>query len=514
MLTLESLLSWEADDPEDNIILKRIIKLISGHLPMDWKGWKIRILSKEDLLGSELDPQILNKIRFAIPTVGLARAFSPDCTSLKEKTFRDIKLKLLEWPLCVGLIIHPMSLAARVRSSAVQNELVIASIAEMKPLLKSREEANKELASQTDQSDDDISIPSTKTTSSKTKKQSRLDKLEQSQHRLQKMMEQFIKSFQPEDNSCSGSENNSISSEPSEDEENIPQLSSSSPKPWEPPAAIIDEDFDWTPTTKQQDPLIPAPKPHIAAQGTECQRLGNITFNQIRYAEVQKKLHASPVFGPLKVNPILTTYGSPSNQEHLIRMDYTLGTISHGLLLQREALANTLKDLANKHPAMKQDLKDILSADTAVKSISDDLLQYVCGRRAEIIEQRRNGFLPKEEYQLTLLSAIPPSTSHLFCEAQLTELLKQPSQQTFFRNPQKKPLQPKNFNTMYSTRQVRPTDKISKTSKTFNRPRKSIAGKTHQTYKRHFKTRNKDQDQSSSRDKSSKTHTSKRHRNI
>ena len=93
-------------------------------------------------------------------------------------------MKLLEWPLGIGLIVHPMSLAARVRGSAVQNELVLASIAEMKPLLKSREEADKELGGQVGHSDDEVSIPSTITTSGRTKKPSRLDKLEQSQFKL------------------------------------------------------------------------------------------------------------------------------------------------------------------------------------------------------------------------------------------------------------------------------------------------------------------------------------------
>ncbi|CAG4981286.1 unnamed protein product [Parnassius apollo] len=304
MRTLESLLGWETNDPEDNIVLKRIIKLIDGHLPLGWKEWKIRVLDKGDLLGNEFDPQILNKVRFAIPTVGLARAFSPECTSLKEKTYRDnIKLKLLKWPLCVGLIIHLMSLAARVRGSAVRNELIIASISDMRPLLKSREEANRELAAQSEQSEDEISVPSTRTSSSRSKEPSRLDKLEQGQRKLENMLEQFIKSFQPEDHSYSGSEKVSTSPEPSEDEENAPQLSVSSPKPCEPPTSLVNEDFDWTPTTREQEPLIPTPSQHIATQGTECQRLGNIPFYQIRYAEVQKKFHASPVFGPLKVNP-------------------------------------------------------------------------------------------------------------------------------------------------------------------------------------------------------------------
>ncbi|CAG4960433.1 unnamed protein product [Parnassius apollo] len=188
-------------------------------------------------------------------------------------------------------------------------ELIITSISDMRPLLKSREEANRELAAQSEQSEDEISVPSTRSSSSRSKKPSRLDKLEQGQRKLENMLEQFIKSFQPEDHSYSGSEKVSTSPDPSEDEKNAPQLSVSSPKPCEPSTSLVNEDFDWTPTTRQQEPLIPTPSQHIATQGTECQRLGDISFSQIRYAEVQKKLHASPVFGSLKVNPILTTYG-------------------------------------------------------------------------------------------------------------------------------------------------------------------------------------------------------------
>ncbi|CAG5038299.1 unnamed protein product [Parnassius apollo] len=124
-----------------------------------------------------------------------------------------------------------MSLAARVRSSAVQSELIIGSISDTRPLLKSREYANRELAAQFEQSEDEISVTSTRTSSSRSKKPSRLDKLEKGQRKLENMMEQFIKSFQPEDHLYTGSEKVSTAPEPSEDEENVPQLSALSPKP-------------------------------------------------------------------------------------------------------------------------------------------------------------------------------------------------------------------------------------------------------------------------------------------
>ncbi|XP_060801333.1 uncharacterized protein LOC132901969 [Amyelois transitella] len=508
MATLRSLLTWEADDPDDNVILHRIIRLVKNQLPSGWLEWKIRILTKEDLLGGELDPQVLNKIRFAIPTVGLARAFLPDRTSLSERSFRDIKVKLLEWPLCVGLIIHPMCLAARIRGSAVQNELMTAAITNMKPLLISREAANRELS---DQSEDEVSLPSARS-SAKSRKISRLEKVEKDQQEMKVMMEQFVQSFQPT-HTESYSDDDSVSQYLSEEEVDISQQAAPSPKPWVPPTADEEEEFGWSATTKQQDPSIPAPKPNIAAQGSECQRLGDISFNQIRYAEVQKKLHACPVFAPLKINPILTTYVSSAGHENLVRTDYALGTITHGLLLQREALSNTLKELATKHPAMKEDLKKVLGAESPLKSVSDDLLQYVCGRRSEVIEQRRNALLPKDEYQSSLLNAIPPSTTHLFCEKQLAELLKQPSHQTFFRTPYKRPLQPKHNGFRSSARQARPTEKGPKTSSAkFNRPRRTFDKENENSKKR-------DRSQPTSRKKASKEnpakgHSSKKHKSF
>ncbi|CAH4030483.1 unnamed protein product [Pieris brassicae] len=136
----------------------------------------------------------------------------------------------------------------------------------MKPLLISRQEADscRKLIFQMTRS--------TKTSSGKTNKPSSLVKLEQSQLRLE--------------NISSDSESDFVL-EPSEDEDPkdpIPQPSTSSTKPWEPPAVLPNNEFEWTPTTKQLDHLIPAAKPQKAAQGTECQQLGDITFNQIRYA--------------------------------------------------------------------------------------------------------------------------------------------------------------------------------------------------------------------------------------
>ncbi|CAG4990188.1 unnamed protein product [Colias eurytheme] len=143
--------------------------------------------TKEDLLGSHLDPLVLNKIRFALPTVELARAFCPECTSLSEKTYKEMKIRMLEWPFCVGLIIGPPSIGSRIRGSAVQNELIVASLAELKPLLLSRKEISRELADS-----EDIDDSSTLRSSAKSGKLSRIDKLEQNFSEMKEMLSNIM----------------------------------------------------------------------------------------------------------------------------------------------------------------------------------------------------------------------------------------------------------------------------------------------------------------------------------
>ncbi|XP_050302618.1 uncharacterized protein LOC126740581 [Anthonomus grandis grandis] len=383
LVSLKSLMDRKADSPADDTILSRIKRLVTTHLPTSCLNWRVHVLSKEEILGEEPDPQILNKIRFALPTVELARAFAPDCTSLSERAYRDIKMKMLNWPLCVGLIIGPSSLVIRIRGTSTSIDLMMASIAEIKPVLLSREEASRELAGNLTEK---FSISSQ--TSSGTKRSSRLDRLEESHLELKGMLESFMKRFDRPDTSES---KYSSGDEQTFNVEDInTNMSSPEPSevPWAPPECPMDEEFDFCPVAREQEPAVPAPKSHIADQGISCQRLGELSFKQIRYADVQKKLQAAPVFSALKINPAFSKHSNSNtqSQESLTKSDSMLGTILHGLLLQREALSNSVKELSAKHPALKQNLSQVFGAASSFKSISDDILQYVCGRRAEVIE--------------------------------------------------------------------------------------------------------------------------------
>nr|CAI5832558.1 unnamed protein product [Callosobruchus analis] len=66
---------WEGID--DDEVLIRLKRLAAEFLPEGWKDWRADISLNEP----EVDPQLINKIRFALPTVGIALAFDSKAIS-------------------------------------------------------------------------------------------------------------------------------------------------------------------------------------------------------------------------------------------------------------------------------------------------------------------------------------------------------------------------------------------------------------------------------------------------
>lgn len=56
------------------------------------------------------------------------------------------------------------------------------------------------------------------------------------------------------------------------------------------------------------------------------------------------------------------------------------GTIAHGMLRQRQKIAEEVQKIAQKYPAAYEDIKENFLGDSAFKEISDDLLHYTCAR--------------------------------------------------------------------------------------------------------------------------------------
>nr|CAI5826829.1 unnamed protein product [Callosobruchus analis] len=67
--------------------------------------------------------------------------------------------------------------------------------------------------------------------------------------------------------------------------------------------------------------------------------------------------------------------------------------------------------------------KEAESLETRFRQISDQLLQYTCGRCAEILETRRKLYKVPAGFLSDSVHSIPPSTTHLFAEDQLSQTL-------------------------------------------------------------------------------------------
>nr|CAI5842753.1 unnamed protein product [Callosobruchus analis] len=382
---LGDLVLLECDDQDDNAILQRIKRLAVAHLPEGWRSWKVFGLSRKDILGADLDPQILSKIRFALPTVGLIQAFYQTASTISENKYRDLKFRMLNWPFCVGLIMAPSSVASRIRGAAEQHELFLSAIADLKPLLVSRKEACIELAADGSDADGSSSLQES---DRPPKKPSRLDMLEQANAELRSMMEVILDRLPQK-----SSEGLAPTLSNDNEEDAFSQISSGASdgasSSWVAPSLghiPINPtiDLDLTPRTLEQEPLIPAAKAAIATQGIECQRFGQPSFNRIRYAEVQKKLHATPVFSALQVNQQIKHLVPSPPSDTLGKTAMSLGLICHGLLLQREYLGKSLREIGAKFPDAVADIQRlIIDSNSEFRSVSDDLLQYTCGRRAE-----------------------------------------------------------------------------------------------------------------------------------
>ncbi|KAJ2944326.1 hypothetical protein O0L34_g18318 [Tuta absoluta] len=71
--------------------------------------------------------------------------------------------------------------------------------------------------------------------------------------------------------------------------------------------------------------------------------------------------------------------------------------------------------------------KVLADRSTEFRQVSDHLLQFTCGKRAEAIELRRKVLAPISENLGPLLHKIPPSENCLFDEEKLQELSKAPT---------------------------------------------------------------------------------------
>uniref|UniRef100_A0A8D8QWQ1 Uncharacterized protein n=1 Tax=Cacopsylla melanoneura TaxID=428564 RepID=A0A8D8QWQ1_9HEMI len=411
------------DEPSDDVILNRLKTLAAEILPEGWRVWQLVHSYAEP----SVDPAVLNKLRFALPTEGIARAFDPAAVSLKEHPFRDMRVKMLEWPFCRGLIFSPSSLSMMIRGSALQHEFVMQSISGLRSSFLSREAADQLLSGESH------SLPARRSSRSSNEvaepQDSRLGALEKrfaSQDartkRVEDTLAEILKQVRRRDPSPVSEDEVSVASSSS-----FHSSLSGSRGCWVPPPLLQEEivvepdlppaPFAFAPVTKEREPDIPEPSAELEATGVACQRFNSKAWCNIRYLEAQKELQAGGSFARLQVNPELLGRSSAFG-DLLANTEGALGSLCHGLLLQRQVLADAINQVIEKHPAAAPDLRMSLSGSDS------QFLQFVCGKRAELIESRRKIVESNTNVPPRILRDIPPAGGFLFEPKQLADTLR------------------------------------------------------------------------------------------
>ncbi|KAJ8704219.1 hypothetical protein PYW08_012943 [Mythimna loreyi] len=137
--TLGTLTEWTTPAKEEKFF-KNIINLLDEVYRDNWRDWVINITTYKDLFGESISSDTECRLRFAIPTVKLAKAYSPEHT-LSERRYKKIKRILLTWPLGRALIYAPLAIMAKIHPVHAYNKFS-ETINKTKVDLVSRQEAD------------------------------------------------------------------------------------------------------------------------------------------------------------------------------------------------------------------------------------------------------------------------------------------------------------------------------------------------------------------------------------
>ncbi|CAH0406080.1 unnamed protein product [Chilo suppressalis] len=140
----------------------------------------------------------------------------------------------------------------------------------------------------------------------------------------------------------------------------------------------------------------------------KLQHFDNDDWCQVRFTEAQKRYLSSPGFIELESNDMLKRF---ERNKSLAATEKTLAALCHGLIIQNEHLQQGFLNLVSWMESHQQITANL------------DLLQIVCGCRADIIQQRRDSLLHyvKDKYVKECLWKIPPTLENLFDDKRFSE---------------------------------------------------------------------------------------------
>lgn len=458
--------------PEEKAQFKAIIASLDKNYPVGWRDWQVYNYSFHELFGSNHIPSAVDvKLRFAIPTVDVALAFDASTNSLSERSYRSIRATIIKWPLGRALVYSPHGIMEKIHGPSYN--LFMDTVAALKSKLFKRSEATVELGSLRGKKRS-IEMDEVEVHQPKRSAATPTPSIEHPPPPSQGSEEHLLASVLSQQASFF----NTMLKLQSEQNENVKKLlqNSATPNREETPSraedvlnssfeshpdSTISEEicsskhsketdlrariadaqrqlvelhesddsdtepiFDFMPATVTQEPKIAKADPTALEHGLKCQKFRDADWRNVRYAETQKQFQATPAFSALKPNNLLAGVAPDWKSSAILeRFDLVLGAITNGLLQQRIIFQNLLDSLPKE---MKKKVgKDFVAADSNFRKTSDALVQYVCGRRAEVLQQRRDFYKPQDKALKNILHDIPPCETYLFEEKAFTEAVKE-----------------------------------------------------------------------------------------
>lgn len=192
-------------------------------------------------------------------------------------------------------------------------------------------------------------------------------------------------------------------------------------KPTSPALAHTDSGVNFSINTVLKEPSVSkSSKAHLDLL-TKVQHLDTPEWCDVRYSEVQKTYSSTPGFIDLECNEEIKPFDRYPN---LCMAERSYAAITQALLKQKDAAQagfDSFLNWATTHsddlsPALMKNKLNEIFVEGSYNKISSDLLQLVCGHRADTIEQRRDSVLRsvKDKFLRSNLRKIPPTSSHLF----------------------------------------------------------------------------------------------------
>lgn len=181
-------------------------------------------------------------------------------------------------------------------------------------------------------------------------------------------------------------------------------------------------------TTSLKDPKVSRADPEHLRRLDTLQKFGDPSWKDVRYTDALKLHIATPGFVDLEVNDELRQF--VKGKDYTANSEKIIAAICNGLITQRDLLSQNLQEFINwtalsstvlSSENIFDKISELFQPTSKFHKVSEEIMQMVCGKRAEYIENRRERILSElaNKNLREGLRKIPPSSKHLFDEIQL-----------------------------------------------------------------------------------------------